>query len=410
MTKPTATRSAELALRAWFITVFVLFFGRGLMYTAWATRGPDIREYLNVSLADMGFLAMLFSVGAIAGVVLTGPIINRFGSRVVAVFSFTAMPTFLALMAILAVNGQTGWVMFVAVLFGFPFGAADFASNVEASDLDRQSAKSRMPLLHGGYSIGVLLGAASTGLLISAGVSTIVHLIGIAVIVGSLALWRASLLPKDNGKQPGHAEPAAKKVKDTTPVNYVRVIKISSIAFIFVLAEGAAAVFIPLALVDAGRSSASAAFTYTLFSLGMAFMRIVGGWIVDRIGRQRVVLYSSIVAAVGIGLFVFTPSAPVEHIAALLWGAGNSLAIAMTVSAITDNPVTANRLQSILWTFVYFGNLGVGPLLGGIANLTGIFLAFLLPVALMIVSAIISPALRKDSSGESQSASAGASA
>ncbi len=398
MTKSTSPRSTELALRAWFITVFILFFGRGLMYTAWATRGPDIREYLNVSLAEMGMLAMFFAGGAIAGVMLAGPIINRFGSRVIAVFSFVAMPVFLIIMAVLAVNGMTVWAMVVAVFFGLPFGAADFVSNVEAADLDRASTKSRMPLLHGGYSIGVLLGAASTGLLISLGVNTIVHLVGIAVLMGSIALWRASTLPAVNGKHPSHAEPSTAKVKDTTPVNYVRVVKISSIAFIFVLAEGAAAVFIPLALVDAGRSSASAAFTYTLFSLGMAFMRIVGGWIVDRIGRRNVVLYSSIVAAVGIGMFVFTPSAPVENVAALLWGAGNSLAIAMTVSAITDNPVTSNRLQSILWTFVYFANLGVGPLLGGLANLTGIFLAFLLPVGLMIVSAVFSPALNKEES------------
>lgn len=396
MTKSTSPRSTELALRAWFITVFVLFFGRGLMYTAWATRGPDIREYLNVSLAEMGMLAMFFAGGAIAGVMLAGPITSRLGSRFVALTSFIAMPVFLAVMALLAVNGHAGWAMFVAVLFGFPFGAADYVSNVEASNLDRASAKSRMPLLHGGYSIGVLLGAASTGLLISAGVTTLVHLLGIAIIVGSLAIWRASTIPSGNGKHPSHAEPSAVKVKDTTPVNYVRVVKISSIAFIFVLAEGAAAIFIPLALVDAGRSSASAAFTYTLFSLGMAFMRIVGGWIVDRIGRLNVGLYSSIVAAVGISLFVFTPSAPVENVAALLWGAGNSLAIAMTVSAITDNPVTSNRLQSVLFTFVYLANFGVGPLLGGIANLTGIFLAFLLPAGLMVVSALFSTSLRKE--------------
>jgi hypothetical protein len=68
----------------------------------------------------------------------------------------------------------------------------------------------------------------------------------------------------------------------------------------------------------------------------------------------------------------------------------------MTVSAVTDNRATANRSQSTLWTWVYFGNLGVGPILGGISALTGIFGAFLVPVALLTGSAIISRVTKPD--------------
>ncbi len=396
MSSPMERSTHTLSLRAWFTTIFILFFGRGLMYTAWATRGPDIRDYLGVSLGEMGILAMFFAAGAIAGVIVAGPIINRWGSRVVAVTSFIAMPLLLASMVLVASTGNTGVTMGLAILFGLPFGAGDFVSNVEAGNLDRASEKSRMPMLHGGYSIGVLLGAAATSGLIGLGVDPITHLVGVSVIFGALTIWRAFTVPRDNGKLAHHLDDTVAAPTAKAPINVPRIVKISLVAFIFVLAEGAAAIFIPLALVDAGRSSAEAAVTYTLFSLGMAVMRVVGGWIVDRIGRIRVVLYSSLVAAAGIAMFVFTPSLPLENIAAVLWGAGNSLAIAMTVSAVTDNPVTSNRLQSILWTFVYVANLGVGPLLGGIANITGIFVAFWLPVVLMIGAAFLSRELKRD--------------
>ena len=396
MSQSLERSTTSKAHRAWFITVFVLFFGRGLMYTAWATRGPDIRDYLGVSLGEMGILAMFFAAGAIAGVIVAGPIINRWGSRLVAVTSFVAMPILLAVMVLVASTGNTGLTMSLAILFGVPFGAGDFVSNVEAGNLDRASTKSRMPMLHGGYSIGVLLGAAATGGLIKAGVGTVEHLVGVSIIFGAITVWRAVTLPRDNGKLAHHLDATVEAPVAKPRINVPRIVKISLIAFIFVLAEGAASIFIPLALVDAGRTSAEAAFTYTLFSLGMAVMRVIGGWIVDRIGRIRVVAYSSLVAAAGIAMFVFTPSVPLENLAAVLWGAGNSLAIAMTVSAVTDNPATSNRLQSILWTFVYVANLGVGPLLGGIANITGIFVAFWLPVAFMIVATFLSRELKRD--------------
>jgi MFS family permease len=128
----------------------------------------------------------------------------------------------------------------------------------------------------------------------------------------------------------------------------------------------------------------------------MAVSRIVGGRIVDRFGRATVVLYSAVLAAVGVGLFSLTQFGPFELVGALLWGIGNSLPIAMAVSATTDNQKTASRSQSILWTWVYFGNLGVGPILGGASAVIGIFGAFLIPVALLVYSATVSGVTKPD--------------
>ena len=280
--------------------------------------------------------------------------------------------------------------------YGLPFGAADFVSNVEAADLDRSSAKSRLPMLHGGYSIGVLAGASITSLLIVANVPLEVQ-VGVTLLaVGAFTVYRVAGIPSEHGK-PTHdvAENADIRPK-LTPAAKRRVTLISTIAFVFVLAEGAAAIFIPLALVAAGRTQAEAALAYTLFALGMAFARVVGGWIVDRIGRTRVVLISALLAAAGVALFSFAQFGQFEYVGALLWGLGNSLPIAMTVSAATDNPTTANRSQSTPWTWVYFGNLGVGPILGGASALIGPFAAFLIPVAFLVYSAVISGVTRRD--------------
>ncbi|CAB4585092.1 MAG: MFS transporter [Actinobacteria bacterium] len=380
----------------WFVTVFTMFFGRGFLYSSWSSRGPEVQERLGITISDMGILATLFAAGAIIGVLGSGRLVALRGSRVLAIMTFVGMPAAMALAIIGVAIGNFPLTAVALFAYGLPFGAADFVSNVEGSELDRNAAKSRLPMLHGGYSIGVLAGALFTSVLIVANVPLEVQ-VGVTLLaVGAFAVYRVAGIPAGHGK-PVHDVTETTEVRPKlTPAATKRVSVISSIAFVFVLAEGAAAIFIPLALVEAGRTQAEAAFAYTLFSLGMAVSRIVGGRIVDRFGRAKVVLYSAILAAVGVGLFSLTQFGPFELVGALLWGIGNSLPIAMAVSATTDNQKTASRSQSILWTWVYFGNLGVGPILGGASAVIGIFGAFLIPVAFLIYSATVSGVTKPD--------------
>lgn len=380
----------------WFVTVFFMFFGRGILNASWTSRGPEVRDILDVSIADMGIIATVFAGGAIIGVLFSGRIVEQFGSRTLAVGTYVLMPLSL-IGATLGLQAQS--VLFTAIalfFFGLPFGAADYVSNIEASELDRASEKSKLPMLHGGYSIGVLVGALITSFLIVKAIPVGVQLVVTALVVGGWVLYRVSGLPAHHGKHPDHGSDAPRVRVVQTPEGRRRTILVSLIAFVFVFAEGAAAIFIPLALSEAGRTPAEAAFAYTLYSLGMAFARVVGGKIVDRIGRRAVVLYSAIVCAVGVALFAFAPIAPTEYIGGILWGLGGSLSIAMSVSAVSDNKATLTKAQSTLWTWVYFANLGVGPVLGGISLVTGIFGSFLFPVIMLAGAAVLSSVTKPD--------------
>lgn len=383
-------------MTTWFVTVVTMYFGRGFLYSSWSSRGPEVQERLGVSIGDMGILATVFAAGAILGVVAVGRVISHRGSRVVAIATMAGMPATMALAVASVMLGSFPLTAIAIFLYGIPFGAADFVSSVESAEFDRASAKSRLPIIHGGYSLGVFAGASLTGVLILSGVPLEVE-VGVTLIaVGAFAVYRVAGLPAHHGK-PAHDVRDSDDVRPRlTPAAKRRVTLISTIAFSFVLAEGAAAIFIPLALVAAGRTQSEAAFAYTCFSFGMALARFLGGWVVDRIGRHNMVLYSAIVATVGVGLFALSPFGSFEYAGALLWGIGNSVPIAMAVSAVTDNPKTANRSQSTMWTWVYFGNLGVGPLLGGAGLLVGPFVAFAIPITFLIYSAIISPVTKRD--------------
>lgn len=373
-----------------------MFFGRGFLYSSWSSRGPEVRDRLGISITDMGLVATLFAAGAILGVLLSGRIIAHHGSRPVAILTFAGMSAFMALAVTGVVIGSFPLVAVAMFLYGLPFGAADFVSNLEGAELDRASTQSRIPMLHGGYSIGVLAGASLTAVLIAANMPLEVQVGVTLVAVGVYAVYRVARIPAHHGKPSHDVTESTEARPQLTSAGRKRVTLISTIAFVFIVTEGSAAIFIPLALTQAGRTPAEAAFAYTLYALGMAVARVVGGKIVDRIGRVRVVLWSSIIAATGVALFAMSAIGPFELPGALLWGLGGSLPIAMTVSAVSENTATANRSLSTLWTWVYTANLSVGPILGGASAIIGIFSAFFIPVAFLIYSAAISGTTKPD--------------
>ena len=369
-----------------FITIFIFFFGRGILNASWSSRGPEVQHLLGIDISQMGILAAVYSGGGVLGVMAGGALVRRFGTRLVSVSAFALLGISFVLVTVGCQIGSLPLVLMALFCFGLPFGTIDFVSNVEAGELERASKKSRIPILHGGYSIGFLTGALLTSVLIFSGVPLLLQFGLSALIVGTIAVWRAWSLPDLHG-----ANTESKNEKVSLPlVTKVRVTKLSIIAFIFVLAEGTAAVFIPLALVQAGRTQTEAALAFTMFSLGMAIARIFGGRIVDRVGRRAVILWSAVICGVGIGAFAFSGIIPIEYPAAFFWGIGNSLAIGMTVSAVSDNQRMASRSQSVLWTWIYFANLSVGPMLGGLTALIGVFPAFIVPVALLAGGATLS--------------------
>lgn len=91
-----ATRTSTITARAWFTSIFIFFFGRGLLNASWASRGPDVQSMLHISIAQMGILAAVFSAGAVLGVLVAGRLITVYGSRRVSLVGFLVMTAGLA--------------------------------------------------------------------------------------------------------------------------------------------------------------------------------------------------------------------------------------------------------------------------------------------------------------------------
>jgi fucose permease len=169
---------------------------------------------------------------------------------------------------------------------------------------------------------------------------------------------------------------------------------VALIALSFTLAEGTAATWLPISLVDAGLTPAAAAACFTVFVAFMAIGRLGGGVVVDRYGRSRVLIAIALIAASGMAIVMMTNVIHLPYLGAALWGLGCSLGFPLCIASITDDPRLAPPRVSMVFVSGNFGSLAIPPLLGGVGQLVGLFAAFAVPLAVIAAGVMANKATR----------------
>ncbi len=398
--------------RRWFTGIFALFFIRGFVYASWASQNPAIKDLLSLDNTQMGIYAMVFAAGSIAGVMIAGRIVARFGSRNTSYVTYFLFCLGLVALGVTVYDQNALLAFALTALVGLPIGTADFDNNLEATEINRVSGRNRVPSLHAGFSFGLLGGSAFASLLLAQNISIAVHFawVGIVLIVVSLA--SSILIPRMNGYETksrktssfdtgsielAHIElPHEPKVTQLTAWRQRRSLMIVLIAFAIIFSEGTASIWLPVALVEEGWSQSAAVFCYTVFAVGATLTRLFGNRIADALGRRRVVNYSAVIAAAGIGLFMLSPLIGLEYLAAVVWSIGNAIGLAMCVAAMGDDPRMTSARMSMLWNTVYIANLIIGPAIGIISQFVGLYWAFGLPLVLMLSILLVSKAVETE--------------
>ena len=234
----TISRAASV----WFTGVFILFSARGILLATWSNQGPAIKSSLGFDLAAMGLYQMVISLASFAGIFIAGRLLHKFGSRYVSLLVYLLMAIGLVGLGwSLSSQDITAAILFTS-LIGAPFGIADYGNNFEAGEIDRSSTRNRVPMLHFGYSAAVLVGGLLSSLFISLKISVTENFTLVGIIVAVIAIFASYMIPKNNGKaNHDHADESA-KVTVLEIIRNKRHIKVSAIAFAFVVSEASASV------------------------------------------------------------------------------------------------------------------------------------------------------------------------
>lgn len=389
-----------LSARSWYWLAFVSFGVQGLYFSTWVSRTPEIQKLLGLDTAQMGLFTLAMALGSLSGLLIGGPIIARLGTRIVLIFAYCGGAIFLSLLGVVAQMHNLQLATVSIILVGFSGGAGGLAINIEGANVDRNSPKSLLPSLHGAFSLGSLLGGAIGTIAIVNGVSVEANLIGMSALVFAVTLIVTTRLPRTSGKHV-HADMNTDQIATVASAKERRRVWLEPqtlmVAFIvigFNLAEGTASTWLPIALVDAGLSSAIATASYTVFAGAMAIGRLSGGPIVDYLGRARALIVFAAITALGILIVILTGWIAIPLVGAALWGLGNSIGFPLCVSAVSEDSRLAGSRVGVLVVASNTSGIAGPPLLGFIGQVAGLFSAFLVPFFLLLAGMAFNKATR----------------
>lgn len=381
-------------LGLWFAGTSAIFFTRALLFSTFVSRGPEVQAALNLNTAEMGLLSMVFPAGGITGILFAGLLVNRFGTRKVNAATYIIAGLSFVALGPAVVSGNLFLASAALFFVGLPMAISDFVGNIEGTAVDKASKRSLFPAIHGLFGVGMLTGATLASWLIASNVGLDVSFIAVGIFAGVVSVVAGLTFDTRPKKQITSSGNQGDKKHALRVWTEKRSLLIAVIGFSFILAEGAAGVWVPIALTQTGFSGSEAAFAFGVFWIVITIGRLIGGSIVDLIGRRMVVLLSALITSSGILVFMAVDFIALPYLGLVLWGLGMAIGFPMAIASMSDEPTMAPARINMIISVVYISGITVGPALGAVGQVAGLYVAFGIPLVMMLLSAALSGVTR----------------
>lgn len=378
---------------AWRNAVFALFFTMGFGFSSWMSRLPWVRDSLDATTRQMGFMLLGISIGSVLGLTVASHVIHRFEARRVVTVGLTVVSLGFALAAWAASAGVVAGIVAGFVVAGLTTGMSDVAANVSAAANERAVAKPIMPVFHAFFSFGTVAGAGFGALSAALGIglgwqASIVALIMITVAVVSYRHLAGDATPED-GSSVTLAERLAVWRDPTTLLLGLLVLGMA-------LTEGSANDWMSLLMVDGhGFSEVGGALAFALFLTAMTAGRLLGVPLLANFGRVPVLRSTAVLAAVGLLLVILVDHQVVALIGTALWGLGASLGFPVGMSAAADDQRLATARVGTVSTIGYLAFLAGPPMLGLLGEQWGLRNAMFAVLIFVLLSGLTASVARE---------------
>ncbi|WLQ15857.1 MFS transporter [Hahella aquimaris] len=353
-----------------------LFMANGLAYGSIVSRMPAIKNQTDLNEAQLGQALLGLGLGALISFPVAGVILRSIGSRYMALIT-----TCMLLISLLIAGVANSWLtlMIPFCLFGFSMGAMEVAMGVQAINLERLIQKPCMSTLFAMASVGGMIGAGST--FIFSDLEPIKHFS--ILMVSGLILLGISLpyLVPDPEKVEAEEENHGFKMPPKA------LFGIGILALCAMVSEGAIADWGALLLSsEKGASEAVAALGYAAFSAVMIFGRLFGDRFREKISDVSLVRVLASIATVGMALVLFCESPAMAIIGFAVVGLGLSVVSPIMFNAAGNQPGVEPAIGvASISTLGYGGMLAGPPLIGLLANNTGLGTALLVVLGLCVL-------------------------
>ncbi len=365
--------------------VAVSFLAHGTTAGSFASRIPALQEHLGLSAGELGIALLMVSIGSVTTMQVGALVAHRVGQRAVLLSTLAAWSVLLPLAAL----APSLLLLCAALLLsGVAAGNADVAMNALGVRVERRAGRSLMSRLHGLWSVGGIVGAGIGAACAHVGVSAVLQYAGVGALIVLVALcswpgWAQAAQP-DAGRPPGFARPSG------------RVLVIGAIAFAAVCGEMAGTDWSAVFLRDVvGAGPGAAALGVVAVATAMAVGRLGGDAVVQRFGPVRTVRAGGVVAVLGVLVVLGAPSSWLATVGFGLLGLGVSTVVPLAFAAAGrlggEHP--GQQIAAVA-TLGYGAGLATPSLIGLVAELSSLRVAFLLAALLLATIAVLAGALR----------------
>ncbi|WP_329081688.1 MFS transporter [Streptosporangium sp. NBC_01469] len=360
----------------------------GITSGAWAARIPAVKHTLDLSDGQLSYGLLATAIGLVTGMRFAGHLTDRLGSA--RLITPAAIAT--ALSVIPPGYATTLPALTAALfLFGFTNAFLDVSMNAHGVEVERAYGRPILSSFHGMFSIGCLTGAGIGGLFAWLDLSAAATLTAVGLPLALISLYaRHHLLTTP---PPAPSTPH----RDRTRAPWTSwIILMGIVAFAGLVGEGAANDWTAVYLFqNLGAPQAVAAAGFAVFSTTMTIGRFAGDHLAQRFGPVRLVRYSGLIAAIGLGTALLAGQIPIAFAGFALFGFGLSTIVPQVFSAAGNHdPARAGQAIAQVATVGYAGLVAGPAIIGGAAELIGLPAALGIPALLAAFMAASAGALR----------------
>ena len=397
------------SLRHAQLAVALLFLVNGAAIGSWVPHIPERAHALGLNAAQLGSVLLAGGIGALCAMPLAGPLLRRFGSRLLSAGAGLLFP---ALLTIAILLPSIPLLVLVLFLTGINAAAMDVAMNAHGVLVERMLGQRTVSLFHAIFSVGCFAGAGIHSFLMARRVSDGWLVSGSGLLLFLLVLGAMPMLLPKHIEDVQHARdrniapdlapapaPPAKPKKAglrsllPTRLPQPRLLLLGVLCFSTMVSEGAMGDWSALFLrVNHHLPSGTAGYGYTCFAGLMVLGRFSGDPVVARIGELRTLRYGGALAVLGFALMLLCQPLPWVLLGFMLTGAGLANASPVMYRTAATLPGFAPGEGLATTVGVGYAGLLVGPpLLGLLARYAGYGSIFLVLLALSLTLSLAAP-------------------
>lgn len=363
----------------------------GTIFASWASRIPDIKHFLNLSDAQLGFALFAAPIGQIPSMLVTPMLVKRFGSCSIVTTAMLCYPIMLVSLGFVQSVHQ---LFLVLISFGVFNSMLSISVNAQAVGVENLYGRSIMAKFHGCWSLGGVIGGLFGGMMAGLGVSPRWHFVCILLLAFASANFAWRRLMKTD-PLPNVAHTGLTRHRWMKPD--ILLVILGIIGFGSMAVEGSMydwnSVYFVSVLHEEGFS---ARLGYLVCMIAMVSARFIADGFINRYGEVFVLRVSSVSMTIGLAMLVAFPTLIPAMIGSAFVGFGMAAVVPICFSmAGRSTLVSASTAISMVTAVSFLGFLMGPPVIGTMSEHIGLRGAFAVVMGAPIIVVLLSAKMKK---------------